>query len=108
MANFVEVFDALREKKISDFFPLCPELRQLRPQGKYLAMPCPFHQEKTPSFKFDPARGTFHCFGCGEGGFLFNYFARRKKLESLQAIILLARHFGIKLIFTNTKEEDAI
>ena len=35
--------------------------------GTYKGL-CPFHQERTPSFTVTPARGTFKCFGCGEGG----------------------------------------
>ena len=29
---------------------------------------CPFHDERTPSFKLDDERGTYYCFGCGAKG----------------------------------------
>ncbi len=34
---------------------------------------CPFHEEKTPSFSVDPAKGVFYCFGCKKGGDVFSF-----------------------------------
>jgi DNA primase catalytic core len=42
---------------------------ELRPHGaKDLAGKCPFHQEETASFIVTPAKGLFHCMGCGVAG----------------------------------------
>lgn len=39
-------------------------------------MPCPFHKEKTASLKvYDGTRG-WHCYGCGEGGDIFDFVAK--------------------------------
>lgn len=36
---------------------------------------CPFHEEDTPSFKV-LADGGFHCFGCGEGGDIIDFYRK--------------------------------
>ncbi len=41
--------------------------------GRNLKALCPFHGEKTPSFVISPDRQTFHCFGCGKGGSVFDF-----------------------------------
>ena len=40
----------------------------LSPEGADLVGLCPFHPEKTPSFRVTPAKNLWHCFGCGKGG----------------------------------------
>ncbi len=42
---------------------------ELKPHGTgNLAGCCPFHDDKTPSFIVTPAKGLFHCLGCGAAG----------------------------------------
>ena len=40
----------------------------LQPQGSDLVACCPFHAEKTPSFRLSPSKNLWRCFGCGKGG----------------------------------------
>ena len=38
---------------------------------------CPFHKEKTPSFKVHEGKGIFKCFGCQAGGDVFTLDLRQ-------------------------------
>ena len=41
---------------------------ELRSRGRDLWGLCPFHDEKSPSFKVDSEKGFFKCFGCDAKG----------------------------------------
>jgi DNA primase len=58
---------------------------------------CPFHDEKTPSFNVNPARGYFHCFGCGEGGDVFAFVMKLDHLTFTEAVEKLAGRTGVDL-----------
>ena len=58
---------------------------------------CPFHGEKTPSFTVNPAKGIFHCFGCGVGGDAFGFVMRQDKLTFPEAVRTLAKTAGVAL-----------
>jgi len=61
---------------------------------------CPFHDEKTPSFNVRPSHGTFHCFGCGEGGSVVDFLMKVEHLGFVEAIERLADRVGIRLTYT--------
>lgn len=41
---------------------------EMKQDGAELVGLCPLHKEKTPSFRVNPAKGLFKCFGCNQGG----------------------------------------
>jgi DNA primase len=61
---------------------------------------CPFHDEKTPSFHVTPARSFFHCFGCQEGGDVFDFVMRVEGLAFTDAVERLADRYGVQLRYT--------
>ncbi|MPZ01106.1 MAG: DNA primase [Actinophytocola sp.] len=61
---------------------------------------CPFHDEKTPSLNVRPTHGTFHCFGCGEGGDVIKFIMRIEHLGFVESVERLADRVGFDLTFT--------
>ncbi|EIE98430.1 DNA primase, catalytic core [Saccharomonospora glauca K62] len=60
---------------------------------------CPFHEEKTPSFNVRPTHGTFHCFGCGEGGDVIKFVMQIEHLGFVEAVERLADRIGLRLTY---------
>ena len=63
---------------------------------------CPFHAEKTPSFKVDPASGLWHCFGCGTGGDAIGFVMKTEHLDFPDAVRRLAERAHVEI-----REESA-
>ena len=90
--------DKERVRQAIDFVTLVSETVELKPRGQDYWGCCPFHQEKSPSFKINPSTGLWHCFGaCSEGGDVFSYVMKRENLEFPDAIRYLADKAGITL-----------
>ncbi|MFJ8912789.1 DNA primase [Amycolatopsis sp. NPDC102389] len=60
---------------------------------------CPFHNEKTPSFNVRPTHGTFHCFGCGEGGDVIKFIQKMDLISFVEAVERLADRVGFRLTY---------
>ncbi|WP_037487985.1 CHC2 zinc finger domain-containing protein, partial [Sphingobium indicum] len=60
------VSDARDRHNLSDIVARHTALRKRG--GRELVGLCPFHDERTPSFEVNDAKGTYYCHGCGAGG----------------------------------------
>ncbi|GAH23008.1 unnamed protein product, partial [marine sediment metagenome] len=60
--------------------------------------------EKTPSFMVSPEKQLFHCFGCGEGGNVFNFLMKYEKISFFEAVKMLAKKSGVSLPVDEEKE----
>ena len=65
--------------------------------GTHFKAPCPFHNEKTPSFMVNEERQIWHCFGCGKGGDAFSFVMEIEGVDFGEAIKLLAERAGVDL-----------
>ncbi|MEA2548450.1 MAG: primase [Chloroflexota bacterium] len=81
------------------------ETVQLKKAGSTFKGLCPFHGEKTPSFTVTPARESWKCFGCGEGGDIFSFVMKRDSLSFPEALKVLAAKAGVEIDERTTRED---
>jgi len=70
---------------------------QLKKAGREFKSPCPFHNEKTPSFTVSPQKGFYHCFGCGAHGTALGFLMEFDRLEFPEAVEELAQLLGLEV-----------
>jgi DNA primase len=92
-------FDVIAD--IKDRLPLVEYIQRagvpLKREGSTWSAPCPFHSEKTGSFKVWDKTNTWKCFGCGKGGDIFHYYQFENGGDFKEAMRALAREAGIEL-----------
>ena len=89
------VIEAIREKLdivdiVRDYVPA------LKKAGRNYKAPCPFHNEKTPSFTVSPDKQIFYCFGCNEGGDMFTFVMKIEGLTFPEAARKLSLKAGVE------------
>jgi len=100
MAGRIADADVARVRELSPIETVVGDYVQLRSAGGgELKGLCPFHDEKSPSFHVTPARGLWHCFGCGEGGDTIGFVRQIEHLSFAEAIEKLAARAGIELTY---------
>jgi DNA primase catalytic core len=70
---------------------------EVKTKGRVLVARCPFHEERTASFTITPAKGLYHCFGCGAAGDVIGFLTKYDKVSFGTALDKLARRAGLDL-----------
>lgn len=78
----------------------------LKRAGRNYECCCPFHGEKTPSFKVSRERQSYHCFGCGVHGDAIEFVQKYYNIDFLDAVNKLALDNGLALDLKTGKKED--
>lgn len=101
MSEFIPDDKIADVRNAADIVDLISEYVVLKKVGKNFLGLCPFHAEKTPSFTVSPEKQIFHCFGCGQGGNVFNFVMQYQNLSFPEAVRFVAKKYGIEISARN-------
>lgn len=88
-------------ERACDIVSIIGEYTKLERRGSDYWGCCPFHNEKTPSFKVDPEKKLYYCFGCKAGGTTINFVREMEKLSFADAVKSLAKVTGVEVVYEN-------
>ena len=79
---------------------------ELKKAGANYKAPCPFHDDKSPSFVVSPSKQIYHCFGCGAGGDSIRFVMEYEKLSYPESIEKLATQYNFSLQYTDNQHQQ--
>src|SRR2546423_11289467 len=84
-------------RRRTDLVALVGRRVKLIRKGRVMWGCCPFHAEKSPSFKVENERRLYKCFGCGKGGDAFRWLIETEGLSFPESVEKLAAEAGVEL-----------
>ena len=80
--------------------------RKSNPAHGDMWAPCPFHQEKTPSFHVNDKEGYYYCFGCHAKGDAISFVRETENVNFMEAVEILAREAGMTMPARDPKAQE--
>ncbi len=90
----------------ADIVEVISDYVTLKRKGANYEACCPFHGEKTPSFKVSPSKGMFKCFGCSKAGNAVSFVMEHENITYPEALKIVAKKYGIEVKEREETEED--
>jgi energy-coupling factor transporter ATP-binding protein EcfA2 len=79
-------------ERIRDQYDIVSVIKRFIELDKNNTACCPFHTEKSGSFKVNAERKTYKCFGCGDGGDIFAFVQKFKMVNFKEAAEIITGH----------------
>src|SRR5919106_2823790 len=86
-----------RVKDAADIVEIVSAYTDLQQRGQDYWGNCPFHDERTPSFKVNPRDKLYYCFGCEASGDVFRFVEEKEGLTFPETVESLAERYGVEL-----------
>jgi DNA primase len=86
-----------RVKEAADIVEIVSAHTDLQQRGQDFWGVCPFHEERTPSFKVNPRDKLYYCFGCEASGDVFRFVEEKEGLDFASSVESLAERYGVEL-----------
>ncbi|MFL5906372.1 MAG: DNA primase [Solirubrobacterales bacterium] len=86
-----------RVKEAADIVEIVSAHTDLQQRGQDYWGVCPFHDERTPSFKVNPRDKLYYCFGCEASGDVFRFVEEKEGLDFASAVEALGERYAVKL-----------
>lgn len=93
--NLYQFAEELREKV--DIVEYLSQYLTIKKRGKNYVALCPFHPDKNPSLNISKEKGLFHCFGCGEGGNIYNFVMKIENVSFERAVEIVAKWANVEV-----------
>lgn len=89
----------------TDIADLVSRYVNLKRSGTDFVGLCPFHSEKTPSFRVTPGKRMYYCFGCQKGGGPIHFLMQVENLNFVDAVKKLGSECGVDVPEDNARAD---
>lgn len=93
-------------KSAANIIDIISDYVKLKPDGQNMSGKCPFHEERTASFKVHKAKQFYKCFGCGRSGDAINFLQEHNNINYIEAIKYIANKYHITIEERDKKQYD--
>lgn len=105
MSIYLSFFENV--KSIVDIVEIVSKYIELKRKNREYLGICPFHAEKTPSFKVNNFRKFYHCFGCQAHGDVISFVSKITGLNYKESAFKIAQEYNIQIpVFSREQKEQ--